>query len=84
MSTTKSWRVEAPVSHPSHLGSVSRRILILAGVGKNARPYLKNNQRKKGFDVVQVVECLPSKHKALSSNPSTTKKRIPKSSSRGY
>jgi hypothetical protein len=26
--------------------------------------------------VVQVVECLPSKHEALSSTPSTTQKRI--------
>jgi hypothetical protein len=25
--------------------------------------------------MVQVVKCLPSKHEALSSNPSTTKKR---------
>jgi hypothetical protein len=34
------------------------------------RPYLKNTQHKKRAGrVVQVAECLPSKHEALSSNP---------------
>jgi hypothetical protein len=42
---------------------------------KNMRPYLKNNLKsKKGWRYAQVVECLPSKCKALSSNPSTAKK----------
>jgi hypothetical protein len=36
------------------------------------RPYLKNTQHKKGLGgVAQVVEHLPSKHEALSSNSST-------------
>jgi hypothetical protein len=30
--------------------------------------YLQNNESKKGGDMAQVVECLPSKHKALNSN----------------
>jgi hypothetical protein len=39
------------------------------------RPYLENTQYKKGAGgMVQVLELLPSKHEALSSNPSTTKK----------
>jgi hypothetical protein len=28
-----------------------------------------------GDEVAQVVECLPTKHKALSSNPSASKKK---------
>jgi hypothetical protein len=39
----------------------------------NARPYLKN--RKRAEDVAQVAQWLPTKHKALSSNHSITKKR---------
>jgi hypothetical protein len=38
------------------------------------RHYLKNNQSKKGWGVTE--ECLPSKCKALSSNPSTAKKNV--------
>jgi hypothetical protein len=38
--------------------------------------YLKNNRSKKRVgDVAQTVVCLPSKSKALISNPSTNKKR---------
>jgi hypothetical protein len=36
------------------------------------RPYVENNKSKKGWDVAQVVEHLPNKHKALCSNPNTT------------
>jgi hypothetical protein len=39
------------------------------------RPYLKNNQHKRAGTVVQVIECLPSKHEALRSNPSTAKEK---------
>jgi hypothetical protein len=38
--------------------------------GQKARPSLQNNQSKRACSVVQVVELLPSKRKALSSNPS--------------
>jgi hypothetical protein len=39
------------------------------------RPYLKNDLKvKRTTGVVQMIEHLPTKHKALSSNPSTTKK----------
>jgi hypothetical protein len=37
-------------------------------------PVLKINTAKKDEGVAQVVECLPSKHKTLSSTPSTAKK----------
>jgi hypothetical protein len=54
----------AHISHSSYVGSINSKISIQTGLGINVRPYLKNNQ------VVQVVEHLPSKLKALSSNPS--------------
>jgi hypothetical protein len=45
--------------------SISRRMTLQAGQGKNERPYLNYNQSKKRVgDVAQVVECLPSKHEA--------------------
>jgi hypothetical protein len=37
--------------------------------------YLKNNKRKRAGGMAQVVELLPSKCEALSSNPSTTEKK---------
>jgi hypothetical protein len=43
---------------------------------KLARSHLKNYSNKKGWDVAEVVECFPSKPKALSSNPILPK--IPK------
>jgi hypothetical protein len=39
------------------------------------RSYLENTQNKKGLTVVQVAEHLPSNLEALSSNPSTEKKK---------
>jgi hypothetical protein len=39
------------------------------------RPYLKNKESKKGWGMAQVEVHLPGKCKALSSNPSTAKKR---------
>jgi phosphotransferase system HPr-like phosphotransfer protein len=44
---------------------VNRRITVQASLGINARPY---------WNVAQVVEYLTGKFKALSSNPSTSKK----------
>jgi hypothetical protein len=43
--------------------------------GQKPTPYLKENQRKRAGGVAQVVECLPKKHKALSTNTSTKKKK---------
>jgi hypothetical protein len=46
------------------------------GYGGTDRPYLKSNPKsKRTGTVVQVVECLPEKHKPLSSIPNTTKKK---------
>jgi hypothetical protein len=43
---------------------------------KNIKPYLKNNLKgKRGGDMAQVVEHLPSKCAALSSNPTSGKKK---------
>jgi hypothetical protein len=40
------------------------------------RPYLKNNLKaNKAQGVAPVVEGLPTKHKALSSNPNTAKNK---------
>jgi hypothetical protein len=35
-----------------------------------SKTYLKNNQSKMAEDMVQMVQCLPSKHQTLYSNPS--------------
>jgi hypothetical protein len=50
------------------------RSLPEASWAKNARPSMKNNESKKGLGVIQIIECLPTKCKALSSNLSTDKK----------
>jgi hypothetical protein len=44
---------------------------------KNARPYLENNKEKRPGDVAEVVECLPSKCKALTSKPVQKKYLLP-------
>jgi hypothetical protein len=38
-------------------------------------PHLQNNQSKMDGGVTQAIECLLCKWKALTSNPSTTKKK---------
>jgi hypothetical protein len=47
-----------------------------------ARPYLKNNQYEKGWQNDSSAIALLSKHEALSSNPSTTKKEKKKGNGR--
>jgi hypothetical protein len=42
---------------------------------KSKTLFLKLTTAKRARDMVQVVECLPSKSKAPSSNPSTGKKK---------
>jgi hypothetical protein len=39
---------------------------------KKPNPIKKITKAKKARSIVQVVECLPGKHKAPSSNPSST------------
>jgi hypothetical protein len=43
--------------------------------GRSYQKKKKNLKAKRAGGVTQVVQCLPSKCKALSSNPKTTKKR---------
>jgi hypothetical protein len=43
--------------------------------GQKVRPYLQNDQLKKGWRYDSVVEYLPNKHKTLSSNPNDTRKK---------
>jgi hypothetical protein len=52
---------------PAKQRSTNRRFSVQASLGIKQDPVLKIMQK--------VVECLPSKHKALSSTPSTTKTR---------
>jgi hypothetical protein len=52
----------------------NRRIEVQVRPGQ---PYLKIKTKSAG-DMAQVVECLPSKCKALNSNTSTAKKKIKK------
>jgi hypothetical protein len=62
--------------NPNHLGGKSRRIVVQSHLGQRARPHLKNKLKAKGLGgVAQMVDHLNSKHKALSSIPSTTKKK---------
>jgi hypothetical protein len=46
--------------------------------------YLKNNLKKRGWGMAQVIEHLSSKHKALSSRSSTAKKEKDKRGSRKH
>jgi hypothetical protein len=60
-------------NNPSYLGGVGWTIIVPGQPkAKSRRPYLKN-KRKKGWDMDQVAEHLPSKHQVLNSNLSTTK-----------
>jgi hypothetical protein len=59
----------------AEVGGVNRRIVVLAAQ-KSPRLYEKNNESKDSMGMTQVVQCLTSKHKDLSSNPSTAKKKI--------
>jgi hypothetical protein len=47
----------------------NRRITIQASLGKKQDPISKLTRAERTEDVTQVVEYLPTKRKALSSNP---------------
>jgi hypothetical protein len=51
--------------------SAKRKVAVQAGLGKKLDPISKITRAKRDGCVAQVVECLPSKCKGLSSNPST-------------
>jgi hypothetical protein len=46
--------------------------VVQAGLSKKEDSISKITITKRTGDVAQVLECLPSQHKALNSNPSTT------------
>jgi hypothetical protein len=49
--------------------------MVQADLGIKTRPYSKNAKAKGAVRAAQVVKHLPSKLKALSSDPSTKKKK---------
>jgi hypothetical protein len=58
--------------HSSYAGGINSMMSVQAGPGINIRPYSKDNNRpyskdkaKRAGDVAEVVQHLPSKHKAL-------------------
>jgi hypothetical protein len=58
------------------IGSINRRMMAQASLGKKQDPISKKtSQTKRAGDMAQVVDLLPSKWEALSSNPSTLKKQ---------
>jgi hypothetical protein len=58
------------ICHPSYAGNINSRVLVQTGPGKKWDPISKITNR-----AVQVVECLPSNHVALSSNSSTANRK---------
>jgi hypothetical protein len=48
------------------------------GLRKKQDPISKTTRAKRAGHVAQVVKCLLLKHKGLSSNPHTTKKKVAK------
>jgi hypothetical protein len=61
--------------HPRYKGSINRSITIQAIPGIFCKTLFKKiSEAKRAWGMAQVIECLHSKHKALSSNPSSAKK----------
>jgi hypothetical protein len=59
----------------NYVGSINRRTVLPGQSGQKVRPYLKITKAKSAGGVAQVVDLPPSKCKAMSSNPSTEKKK---------
>jgi hypothetical protein len=57
------------------VGSLNRRIVVQASLGKKQDPISKITRENRAGVVTQMVKHLPSKCKALSSKPSTEKKK---------
>jgi hypothetical protein len=55
--------------------SLKQKYHSLVPPRQKARPYLQNNQAKRTGGVVHAIDHVPSKHKALNTNPSTNKKK---------
>jgi hypothetical protein len=56
--------------NPSYMGGIRKMIMIQSGPGKSTRPYPK---KQKGLGIWLSGRVPVSQHKALSSNPNTTK-----------
>jgi hypothetical protein len=69
----KSWAWWYTPVIPAPLGNVIRRIMVQAGLGKS-KTLFQNKESKKTKCVAQMVEYLTLQFKALSSNPTATKK----------
>jgi hypothetical protein len=78
ISTNKKLGMVAHACHPSYLGSKNRRLEIQASLGIKVGSYSNNNNNKKkrAWDMAQVIECLLSKCKTLSSNLHIKKKKF--------
>jgi hypothetical protein len=48
---------------------------VQAGLSKKQDPISKITREKRAGGLAQMANCLPSKHKALNSNPNMTKKK---------
>jgi hypothetical protein len=71
MSTNKA-DIVAHIGSPNYVRGISRKITGVRLVqAKNTRAHLKTNESQKGWGcgMVQSIEYLPSKCKALNSNP---------------
>jgi hypothetical protein len=71
------------VAHAGYYsGGKGRRIKVQVWPGQKTQDFVGKKKKtktksKRAGDFTQVVEHLPSKHKALSSSPSTTKEKEP-------
>jgi hypothetical protein len=60
----------------SYTVSANRKIVVQASLGINGETLIKYiSKAKRARAVVQLVQCLPSKHNAISSNPNGAKKK---------
>jgi hypothetical protein len=55
--------------------TISRRIIVQAYLGIKWEPIAKKNKAKMSGRMAEMANCLPSRHKVLSSTPCTTKKK---------
>jgi hypothetical protein len=78
-SKTPSQLIMGMVAYACHLSyavNINRKIVVQTGLDKNSRSYPKINQSTRTRGMAQVVECLPSKHKALRSTPMPQKEEM--------
>jgi hypothetical protein len=69
----------ACIYNPSYAGDIGRRIMVPGQPRQKCKILLENNSEEKSAEgVAQVLECLPSKCKALSPNPSSAKRKTKK------